>query len=707
MEGQGGKGILGFYHRRHARRVCELILLIFWVTGCAVDQGKVYVKNGKRYGETPLMTWRSRWWDYYQRGSSYAEGEYWQDAINDFQKAIQQRPADQWRAKTYGLHFLNYFPHRELGVAYYQLKRYPEAIDELELSLHSAASAKAKFYLNKARKAILKQSGKDSKAPRIVLDAPPDGLLTNRFSIRVTGHVEDDFYVAGLSVDGQARFIELSEPRIDFEQDIILEEGANSIEILCTDLVGHLARRRITVTVDRRGPIVGLDRAEVIRKETRRFARVQGYVADRSGIVRFVVAGNQLPLEPGNEWEFDTEIPIPSDLTALPFSVVDGAGNITKGYLRLSSAAGRMRNFRQIEQAALLRPRFGQQLQPLSFSAGRAIWAQATENIVRPKDRYPPAIKPVGLAAEQEIYINSLFIEGKVSDDSAVTAFYINGESFLRRPSRELFFNYLTPLIPGANRFVLEALDNSGRLTTKEITVTYIVPAVERFDSRLRVVLYPPENTSESTAIGEAVYGSLYNALVEQGRFVVVEREKLAMILRELKLSRTALVDPDTAAEVGKIAAAEGMLAGTVTAKGSGLMVWFRFVDVETREAMVAEDVYGEDLDLQSLKILMEGLAWKVRRRFPIVEGVILDIEDDLISIDLTHKDGVQRHMKLILFREGGSVQDPRSGEMKKKPAQLMGEARIRTVSDELSEAALLTPEIAGKVHPLDKVITK
>jgi tetratricopeptide (TPR) repeat protein len=117
-----------------------------------VDQGKVYTKDGQEYGVTSSQVWRGRWWNYYERGSSYAAGEFWFEAIADLQEAIKQRDQDQRRSRTYGLHFVDYFPHREIGVVYYRLGRYADAIRELETSLQSAETAKAKFYLNKARR---------------------------------------------------------------------------------------------------------------------------------------------------------------------------------------------------------------------------------------------------------------------------------------------------------------------------------------------------------------------------------------------------------------------------------------------------------------------------------------------------------------------------------------------------------------------------
>ena len=140
MEGERGATELSRRYRPQARVLCVLSLLLLpcMIVGCAVEQGKVYIKDGKQYGVTSSLIWRGEWWNYYERGSSYAEGAFWPDAIADFQEAIRQRRNDQRRARTYGLHFIDYFPHRELGIAYYHVGRYPEAIHELETFLADA-----------------------------------------------------------------------------------------------------------------------------------------------------------------------------------------------------------------------------------------------------------------------------------------------------------------------------------------------------------------------------------------------------------------------------------------------------------------------------------------------------------------------------------------------------------------------------------------
>lgn len=78
-----------------------------------------------------------RWWNYYERGQSFTDGaltyyleapadlakamHYLKIAEADFTDAISLRRTDQFRARTYGMHFLDYFPHRERGIVYYYM----------------------------------------------------------------------------------------------------------------------------------------------------------------------------------------------------------------------------------------------------------------------------------------------------------------------------------------------------------------------------------------------------------------------------------------------------------------------------------------------------------------------------------------------------------------------------------------------------------
>jgi Curli production assembly/transport component CsgG/Glucodextranase, domain B len=683
-----------------------LLLLLLSMAGCAVERGEVYVKEGKQYGVTSSQIWRGRWWNHYERGISYADGEFWDDAIADFQAALAQRQEDQRRARTYGLHFLDYFPHRELGIVYYRFARYPEAIYELEISLRREETAKAKFYLNRARKSLLEQTSRDTTPPRIVLDRPPDGLVTNRFSVEVVGHVEDEAYVSGIAVDGQALFVELAEPRIPFTREVDLHDGLNTIDIVAVDLLGHQAQQRLTVHVDRQGPLVSVERVELLGAPYQQQARVQGFLADRSRIQRFVLAGNPVPLQPGPEWPFRQEAPVTPGTASLPFEVEDAAGNVTRGEIALTPPASGPPGTRQGTPAMPTFPRWAL-LYPGTVLADLGALHSVPIQMAQRSDREPPVIKLARLEDRETVYDDAIYLEGEVTDLRAITAFAINGESLWRRKTQQLFFGQKLPLREGDNAFRLEAANEAGTTARRDLVVSRAVQKARQPGSRLRVIHMPFEKKGTPSVLAETVYDSLFDAFVSQKRFDFVDRHQLEAILRELKLSQTDLVDPATAAKIGKIAAAEGILIGTVVETQPALEVYARFVDVETSVVLAAADIYGEELTLRTMKTLMEGLALKLRRHFPLVEGSIIERKGRELFVDLTSSQGVMRYMKLIIFREGQESKHPTTGRMLKKPDTPLGDARITAVSTDLSKATLLHPEQSEDVQELDKVITK
>jgi hypothetical protein len=689
-------------------------VMLLGLVGCAVNQGKVYVKDGKEYGVTSSQVWRGRWWNYYERGSSYAEGEFWPEAIADLREAIKQRDADQRRARTYGFHFLDYFPHRELGVVYYRLGRYADAIHELEISLQSAETAKAKFYLNKARRNQLEQTQGDTAPPRILAESPQDGLLTRQFAITVKGRAEDDTYVSAIAINGKAQFIELAEPRLSFAQEITLRDGTNTIDIVAVDLLGHMAHQQLSVTLDRQGPLVSVSRVEIQRGASTPQARVEGTLSDANEVIRFVLAGRHVPLQAGREVEFREEMPLIPGTAGLPFEAEDTAGNVTRGVITGTSGAP---GSRQGTLSSLTR-RASLLWLPLPpgelWGTGSSPWPtsllpvsmRAAPLRLAQSGSHAPVIKFTNLVAQQTTYYDAVYLEGQVAHTSPLTNLTLNGENLLRREAQQVFFGYNAVLQPGENCFVVEAADKGGNTARQEAVVHRKVVEVKRLDRRLRVSLMPLEKKGSATVVADTVYDQLFTALVNQERFQLVERGQLEAILREQKLSQTALVDTATAVKIGKIAAADGILLGSVTEAQNALEVFTRFVDVETTEILAAEDVYGEDVTLPTLRFLLEGLSLKLRQRFPIIQGLVLKVENQRLFFNLGHKQ-IKKYMKLVIYREGEPIKDPITGQVLGAPTEVLGEAKVEDVFDNLSQGIMQQLKAPGEVKQLDKAITK
>ena len=89
------------------------------------------------------------WFRLYQQGIKAMKNGDYSTAVEKFEAALRQRPVDKRKVRTYGMHFIKYFPNRELGIAHYFLGNIPEARRYLEISLKQAPSARAKEFLNR------------------------------------------------------------------------------------------------------------------------------------------------------------------------------------------------------------------------------------------------------------------------------------------------------------------------------------------------------------------------------------------------------------------------------------------------------------------------------------------------------------------------------------------------------------------------------
>ncbi|MBI3988786.1 MAG: ABC transporter substrate-binding protein [candidate division NC10 bacterium] len=135
-----------------------------------------------------LVAWpiaaAERWWNHYDRAKGYAERGLWVQAVEEYKKALSQDSTDRRRARTYGVHFIEYFPHRNLGIAYYHLKQWDKAVEELTISLSQEETPEAREFLEKANREFQTLLAALAKGPIVVvksLEAEPYELAFQGF----------------------------------------------------------------------------------------------------------------------------------------------------------------------------------------------------------------------------------------------------------------------------------------------------------------------------------------------------------------------------------------------------------------------------------------------------------------------------------------------------------------------------------------------
>jgi TolB-like protein len=95
----------------------------------------------------PLSPSQAKFYNYYSDGTDYMEKRDWLRAIQEFRTAMSYEFEDVARKRTYGTHFIGYFPHREMGICHYFLGENTLAKKELDLSLAYESSGRATEYL--------------------------------------------------------------------------------------------------------------------------------------------------------------------------------------------------------------------------------------------------------------------------------------------------------------------------------------------------------------------------------------------------------------------------------------------------------------------------------------------------------------------------------------------------------------------------------
>ena len=641
-----------------------------------------YTRDGKEYGVTKGI-FRARWWNYYERGGSFADGGFWEDSARDFREAIGQRPHDQRMARTYGMHTVDYFPHRELGIVCYRMGNFEEARKELTLSLSQYPSSKTRFYLDRVKKSLMEKKGGEVAPPTLFIDFPKNDVWTREDPVLISGTAEDNHLVSSVKIRGVPLFMEAAQQRISFREIMDLAQGQHTVEVEAKNLMGRISRRSVVIHVDREGPLITVEDLNVNSVAPGQPATIRGFIYDAAGVSELIVNGRAVPIQKGREVSFREKLRANAHTVLLV--AVDALGNRTSAQVDVSISSMKQK--------------------PLMLAcAGTDVSGLLVAGIFGPKDTRPPRISLKGWADSQTVYIDKVYLDGHAADEGMIESLTLNQKPIMRRKGKRIFFNQVVRLKKGKNTITIEAKDDAGNVATRELIVTRLVPKALQLADRLSMTILPFGQKGAISDASLSFQDNLTDALVNRNRFRLIERDKLDLILQEQKLSRSKLIDKDTALQLGKLMAAQTIVTGNIIETGIGVEIIGRVIDTETSEILVAEDVYDEVKDLQGLKTLAEGMAIKIHRKFPLLSGTVIKQKGKWIFTDIgDDKIGLQG--RLIVYHEE-PIKHPVTGKLLGADNEILGRARVVQVMPGMSKAVISDGNPAS-VKPLDKVISE
>lgn len=710
---------------KHAKAMIILFLLFGPIlTSCANRSFEPCSKNGHEYCLTNEWIFSESWSSCYLRGLSCTQGGCWDRAKDEFLRAISQREQDERWVRTYGMHRLpEYFPNRELGIAYFHLHDLSNAHHYLSVSLNQCESSKAKYYLNKVRKEKISLNQEDSYAP--ILTIHPYPLITSDPRFTLSGVAVDDTFVADLLIRNNRQktlsLLEVSQPKAySFQTPLLLEPGMNDILVKAVDLLGHQDEQRIKILLDQEGPMVFFSKMEV-RDQTNPLL-LTGFLYDPSEVTYLVLNQEKIELIPLANQEahpvyYFSHLLSPEDLSTgfLAFETEDSLKNKTFGSLPCP---------RDIEPLAMA------PFQTLTDAGPGPFITKISER--RNPDSAPDPISieisqvPKETMAEEicpRIVLQACTPMKEVRLNGQPILFFpgFSWEQFLDRlvlphfrevKEGRLVFQRMIKLLEGENLIQLQIIDQAGKTWAKTISVFRKIRPIYRLEERWKVAIpllsyVRLENPGEAKP-KELTY-QLIEAFVDQGRFQVIELENLPLVIDERNLSYylgcpLLGLSPDSRLWI------DTFILGYFHEAEDSITLSASLIDLETGEILATKDIC-EQVDPSVLR-WQEGkrehnqqlcslLAAKFKEHFPLCQGRITALGEHEITTGICRNDGLKKGMRLLVFREDNQG----VGDL-----LILGEAKVKEVNQDSSLANLLedSKDLASPQLKLNmEVITK
>lgn len=202
---------------------------------------------------------------------------------------------------------------------------------------------------------------------------------------------------------------------------------------------------------------------------------------------------------------------------------------------------------------------------------------------------------------------------------------------------------------------------------------------------------------NDNPDLGKIVAEWFITALVQEGRFDVIERRLLEKVLQEQKIGVSGIVDESSASKLGKVLGAKIVITGTVLEFQNVLEVNARILEVESSSIIAAESVKSTS-GAARLEDLVVEMSQKIIRDFPL-EGYIAQRDEKSVLLDLGQRAGIRKGMRFIAFKEGRVIKHPKTGEILDIETIETGEIEIVEVNTKTARGTIVREMAPGAVE--------
>lgn len=223
--------------------------------------------------------------------------------------------------------------------------------------------------------------------------------------------------------------------------------------------------------------------------------------------------------------------------------------------------------------------------------------------------------------------------------------------------------------------------------------MTAVVNAAEFKKTKVAVVDFQENGAFDVKDVGKIVAEWFTTALVNTGRFDVIERRLLQQILEEQKMGVTGLIDPRSASRLGKVLGVKTVVSGTVQSYDGISEINVRLLNVETGSIITAESFKGGSTS--SLNKLVNEAATKIIRHFPL-QGYVVKRSAGKVTVDLGSTAGVRTGMQFKVYTEGAPLKHPKTGEVLSVETVDKGTLRVTSIRENTSDSVIVNEACAS-----------
>lgn len=250
------------------------------------------------------------------------------------------------------------------------------------------------------------------------------------------------------------------------------------------------------------------------------------------------------------------------------------------------------------------------------------------------------------------------------------------------------------------HKSILPSCKTTLVLILAALFVSALLPAAARAEfkkTKIAVLDFQIQGgKNDNPDMGKIVAEWFITALVQEGRFDVIERRLLEKVIEEQKIGVSGLVDEGSASKLGKVLGAKVVITGTVLEFQNVLEVNARILEVESSSIIAAENVKSTS-GAARLEDLVVEMAQKIISDFPL-EGYIAQREEKTVLLDLGQRAGIRKGMRFIAFKEGRVIKHPKTGEVLDIETIETGEIEIVEVNTKTARGTILRETAPGAV---------